>query len=133
MTAHPDPQPDPVDISVGRRIRLARKTKGLSQQALAAAVGVTFQQIQKYERGANRVSASMLVRIATTLDVGVAELFGATDEARGVTDEVAELLGQPGALDLLRAYDRLLAAVRPALVTFLRALSDADTNDRPQR
>ena len=123
----PGPSPadaprEPVDISVGLRIRFTRKARGLSQQALATAVGVTFQQIQKYERGANRVSASMLVKIAGALDVPVAELFGAGDAARGLTDKVAALLGQSGALDLLRAYATLPRSCRTALVAFLGAL-----------
>ena len=64
MARKPEALADPIDIAVGARIRLLRKVRGLSQQALAEAAGVTFQQIQKYERGANRVSASMLSRIA---------------------------------------------------------------------
>lgn len=122
MSQKPGPEPDPIDVSVGARIRLARKTLGLSQQALAVSVGITFQQIQKYERGANRVSASMLAKIAHTLGTPVAELFGASDGARGLTDELADLLGEPGALDLLRAYARLPRASRTALVAFLRQL-----------
>ena len=68
MARRPEAIADPIDIGVGARIRLLRKVRGLSQQALAEAAGVTFQQIQKYERGANRVSASMLARIAGALD-----------------------------------------------------------------
>ena len=117
--------PDPIDVAVGARIRLARKTLRMSQQALAAAVGITFQQIQKYERGANRVSASMLARIAQALDIPVAELFGANDGARGVTDELAALLGEPGALELLRAYVRLPRPARAALIAFLATLGKA--------
>ena len=117
--------PDPIDVAVGARIRLARKTLRMSQQALAEAVGITFQQIQKYERGANRVSASMLVRIAQTLDTPVAELFGANDAARGMTDELAALLGEPSALELLRAYLGLPRPCRPALVAFLATLGKA--------
>lgn len=122
MAPKPGSAPDPIDVSVGGRIRLARKTKGVSQQTLAEAVGITFQQIQKYERGANRVSASMLAKIAHALDTSVAELFGANDGARGLTDELADLLGEPGALDLLRAYARLPRPSRPALVNFLGGL-----------
>lgn len=122
MSSKPGSEPDPIDLSVGARIRLARKTQDLSQQALAEAVGVTFQQIQKYERGANRVSASMLAKIAQTLDTPVAELFGANDRARGLTDELAVLLSETGALDLLRAYVQLPRPSRPALVTLLGAL-----------
>ncbi|WP_421937620.1 helix-turn-helix domain-containing protein [Phenylobacterium sp.] len=125
MATQPGTGPDPIDVAVGARVRLARKTLGMSQQALAEAVGITFQQIQKYERGANRVSASMLAKIARTLGTPVAELFGASDAARGLTDEVANLLGEPGALDLLRAYVQLPRLSRPALVTFLASLGKA--------
>ena len=117
---------DPIDIAVGARIRLLRKVRGLSQQALAEAAGVTFQQIQKYERGANRVSASMLSRIADTLDAPVAEMFGEASPASGAIDEVAGLLSEPGALELLRAYGRRpRGATRASLVDFVRSLSRA--------
>jgi len=91
MANKPDSAADPIDVAVGARIRLLRKVRGLSQQALAEAAGVTFQQIQKYERGANRVSASMLTRIARTLDVPVAEMFGESSASSGAVDEVAAL------------------------------------------
>jgi transcriptional regulator with XRE-family HTH domain len=116
---------DPVDIAVGARIRLLRKVRGLSQQALAEAAGVTFQQIQKYERGANRVSASMLSRIAGTLNAPVAEMFGEASPASGSIDEVAALLSEPGALELLKAYSVLpRGAPRAALVEFVRSLKN---------
>ncbi|HEX3700680.1 MAG TPA: helix-turn-helix domain-containing protein [Phenylobacterium sp.] len=114
---------DPIDVAVGARIRLFRKMRGLSQQALAEAAGVTFQQIQKYERGANRVSASMLARIAAALNAPVAELFGESAGSSGAIDEVAGLLSQPGALELLRAYAELpRGAARVALVDFVCSL-----------
>lgn len=97
----------------------------MSQQALAAAVGITFQQIQKYERGVNRVGVSMLAKIAKTLDTPVAELFGANDGTRGLTDELADLVGEHGALELLRAYGQLPRACRPAPVTFIAPLGKA--------
>jgi transcriptional regulator with XRE-family HTH domain len=117
---------DPVDVAVGARIRLLRKMRGLSQQSLAEAAGVTFQQIQKYERGTNRVSASMLVKIAHALNAPVAELFGEASAAASAMDEVAALLSQPGALELLRAYSRLpRGAPRAALVDFVRSLNES--------
>ncbi|RAK60951.1 transcriptional regulator [Phenylobacterium hankyongense] len=126
MARNPDAVADPVDVAVGARIRLLRKVRGLSQQALADAAGVTFQQIQKYERGANRVSASMLSRIATTLETPVSEMFGESGGSSGAIDEVAGLLSEPGALELLRAYSGLpRGAARTALVEFVRALRDA--------
>jgi len=124
MAGKPDTVADPIDIAVGARIRLLRKVRGLSQQALAEAAGVTFQQIQKYERGANRVSASMLARIAKALDVPVAELFGEATDASGAVDAVADLLGQPGALDLLKAYCKLpQGAQRQGLVQLVRTMA----------
>ena len=123
MTRKPEGLADPVDVAVGARIRLLRKLRGLSQQALAESAGVTFQQIQKYERGANRVSASMLSRIAAALDAPVAEMFGEAGGASGAVDEVAELLSEPGALEWLRAYTALpRGPARSALVDFVRAL-----------
>jgi transcriptional regulator with XRE-family HTH domain len=117
---------DPIDVAVGARIRLLRKMRGQSQQALADAAGVTFQQIQKYERGANRVSASMLARIAAALQSPVAELFGETSSSSSAIDEVAALLSQPGALELLRAYAELpRGPARSALVDFVRSLRGA--------
>lgn len=77
---------DPVDRFVGARIRAERTQAGMTQSQLGAAVGVTFQQIQKYERGANRVSASMLVRTAKALGVSVTCLF---PEPEGSNDEQA--------------------------------------------
>lgn len=74
--------PDPVDIHVGRKIIEARIIRGISQEKLADAIGLTFQQVQKYERGANRVSASKLYRIADALGVSVTFFFaglGSTD------------------------------------------------------
>lgn len=67
--------PDPIDVHVGKRLRLRRTLIGLSQEQLAAAVGVTFQQIQKYERGSNRVSASRLYDVARVLGVEIGFFF----------------------------------------------------------
>lgn len=67
--------PDPVDIYVGGRVRARRKMLGLSQTQLGDELGVTFQQVQKYERGTNRIGSSRLFRIATALDVPVAYFF----------------------------------------------------------
>ena len=123
MARSPETMADPVDVAVGARIRLLRKVRGLSQQALAETAGVTFQQIQKYERGANRVSASMLARIAGALNSPVAEMFGEVNPAAGAIDEVAALLSEPGALELLRAYSNLpRGGRRAALVDFVRSL-----------
>lgn len=96
------------DRIVGERIVALRKAKGLSQTALGTAVGVTFQQVQKYEKGTNRVGAGRLREIARLLDVPVSAFF---DEGPGGGDDVqAELFGllrTPGAVELLRAFDAI--------------------------
>lgn len=126
MPLKPETQRHPVDIAVGARIRLTRKARAMSQQALAEGVGLTFQQIQKYERGANRVSASKLAEIAALLQVPVAELFGSdAAAASGLTDAIADLLGAPGALELLKTYGRLPRAQQSALSAFLGTLPGA--------
>jgi transcriptional regulator with XRE-family HTH domain len=79
----------PLDIALGARIRIRRKTLGLSQDDLASQIGLTFQQIQKYERGANRVSFSRLVDIARTLKCRVQDLIGDLDVEGDVSDQVA--------------------------------------------
>jgi len=74
-TLRGDGTPHPLDISLGRNIRLRRKSLGMSQSALGEAVGLTFQQVQKYERGLNRVSASKLYDIARTLRASIPYFF----------------------------------------------------------
>lgn len=75
-----DKSPDPIDVHVGARVRFRRKCLGISQEALALAIGLTFQQVQKYERGSNRISASKLYRIAKILSAPMNYFFdGAPD------------------------------------------------------
>jgi len=104
-------QPNNIDVEVGHRIRARRLANGMSQEVLARALGITFQQVQKYEKGANRVSASRLTHIAEVLqtpvtalissDTGMGKELGA-DAASGF-----EFLAQPGAIRLLRAFGRI--------------------------
>ncbi len=75
-------KPNPIDIHVGSRIRLRRNMLGLSQEKLGEAIGLTFQQVQKYERGANRVGASRLHELSRVLDVPVPFFFDDTDPVR---------------------------------------------------
>jgi transcriptional regulator with XRE-family HTH domain len=102
--------PDQVDVQVGQRIRVQRLAIGISQTTLANALGVTFQQVQKYEQGVNRVGAGRLTKIATALRVPVTNLLGVDDNPRQGQDEAGsplKLLDSPGALKLLRAYGDL--------------------------
>ena len=105
-------KPDPVDVEVGHRIRIQRLQSGLSQMSLAEKLGVTFQQVQKYEKGVNRVGAGRLTKIAKVLGVPVTSFFDAHDgkterRDRGTVSSPLALLTVPGALQLLRAYGRL--------------------------
>src|ERR1700723_1373944 len=99
--------PHYLDVALGLRIRQRRKVLGVSQTALADAVGLTFQQIQKYERGSNRVSFSRLVDIAHALDCRVIDLVGDLDDASipsPLFRQDTSHLRQAGAPDLLAAY-----------------------------
>ncbi len=75
MVGTPKEQPDSIDVSVGHQVRALRKARRMSLDMLAAQIGVTYQQVQKYESGANRVSASMLARIARVLNVRIGDFF----------------------------------------------------------
>lgn len=103
-------RPDPVDIEVGHRIRIERLSRGLSQTALANKLGVTFQQVQKYEKGVNRVGAGRLTKIAEVLGVQVGTFFTGKDipEAEkgkdGNESSPLKLLTVSGAFRLLRSY-----------------------------
>ena len=74
--------PNPIDVQVGSRVRLRRNMLGLSQEKLGEAIGLTFQQVQKYERGANRIGASRLHELSRVLDVPVSFFFDDTDPVR---------------------------------------------------
>lgn len=119
------PSPDPIDLAVGTRIRIRRRYLKVSQDELAAALGLTFQQIQKYERGENRVSASMLVRIAARLETTVATLVGEDAPSEEGAGMLAALT-VPGALDLLQAYAQAGPKSQKALLGLAMAMVDQD-------
>ena len=102
----PTKVPDPLDATVGSRIRVFRIHRRMSQTELAEQIGVTFQQVQKYEKGTNRIGASRLSRIATILGISIAELFETSDEEAGDSALLFRLLAEPGALRVLKAYTR---------------------------
>ncbi len=121
--------PHPVDVHVGKRIRHRRWLVGMTQQQLAERVGIKFQQIQKYETGANRVSASRLWDIADALDVEVSFFFEGLENESGQRDETpegvpADLLGDKEALDLVRSYYAIPENQRRRLFDLARVLSD---------
>ncbi len=100
--------PDPVDVHVGGRIRTRRLLIGMNQETLARALGLTFQQVQKYEGGANRVSASRLSQIAEILSVPISHFFSDLDpegtEPSAGDREARERLQRPETIELVRAY-----------------------------
>ncbi len=118
----------PVDVHVGKRIRQRRWMNGTTQQQLAEAVGIKFQQIQKYETGMNRVSASRLWDIAAELSVPVAFFFeGIEGESKGGAqgDVPSDVLTDKEALELLRSYYAIPENQRRRLFDLARVLSDA--------
>ena len=123
-------RPDPVDIEVGHRIRIERLARGLSQTALANQLGVTFQQVQKYEKGVNRVGAGRLTKIAEVLGIDVSQFFGAKE--MGAVGDAKEdgaasplkLLTVSGAFRLLRAYGDIEDSnLRRAIVELVEQIS----------
>jgi transcriptional regulator with XRE-family HTH domain len=130
--------PDQIDVHVGHRVRLRRMMIGLSQERLGEKLGLTFQQIQKYEKGANRISASRLFRIAEVLDVPVAFFFEGLpgrhgeDETTGFAEDnpapyMLDFIGTPEGLQLNRAFTRIAdPAVRRRIVDLVKSLVGPD-------
>jgi transcriptional regulator with XRE-family HTH domain len=142
-------KPNPIDIHVGHRLRLRRTLLGMSQERLAHLLGLTFQQIQKYERGVNRIGSSRLYELGQILHVPVSFFFDAMPEsddraqallapglAPGLAEEAATFtfdddrglaLDKRETLELVRAYNRIPdPAVRKRLFELAKALANLD-------
>ena len=127
-------KPNPIDIHVGSRIRLRRNMLGMSQEKLGEALGITFQQIQKYEKGANRVGASRLQAIGTVLNVPVSFFFedapGESGGNKGFAEEnsasyVVDFLNSSEGLQLNRAFVKIAdPKVRRKIIDLVKSLSD---------
>ena len=121
--------PSPVDVHVGSRIRLRRSLLGMSQEKLGEAIGLTFQQVQKYERGMNRVSASKLWKLSTVLDVPVSYFFDGLDGDAAPSADLdappAQLgdddLSRRETINLVRAYYRLPSGLRGPMSALIKA------------
>ncbi len=98
-----DDGPHPVDVLVGRRVRERRTLEGMSQMAVAEKLGLSFQQLQKYERGINRISASRLYELAQLLGVPVSYFYEGMEEGKGAPSQ-DEVLTKRETLELVRAY-----------------------------
>lgn len=130
--------PHPIDIHVGNRVRARRRLLGITQEKLGDALGLTFQQVQKYERGSNRISASRLFELSRILAVPVSYFYEGVDAAGAVLPEVAatpfeaEQLSSRETHDLLRAYYGLPdPQVRRRFLDLLRSLSSVSSEDEP--
>jgi transcriptional regulator with XRE-family HTH domain len=120
----PKRHPDPRDVEVGRRVRAFRLNKGLSQEKLGGELGITFQQVQKYEKGTNRIGAGRLQRIAEILGVPVSEFFAPSSAPQSGT--LYELVDTASALRLLRAYARIPdPQVKQAVTTLVEKIAGA--------
>lgn len=129
-----DRSPNPVDLHVGSRIRMRRKILGVSQERLAESLSLTFQQVQKYERGTNRVSASKLYEIAGALQVQVSYFFeGLADPCAGESENAAattepfiqEFLMTPEGLELAGLFPKITRArVRRRVLDLVRSMAE---------
>mgnify|MGYP006266609387 CR=1 FL=1 len=129
--------PHPVDVHVGSRVRLRRKFLGMSQERLGTAIGLTFQQVQKYERGANRIGSSRLWELSKVLSVPVSYFFDEMPDtvSRGgsivgfAESQQADFDGDPlsrkEALDLVRAFYRISdPKLRKQMVDLIKSVGD---------
>jgi transcriptional regulator with XRE-family HTH domain len=120
------------DVEIGQKIRALRLERGLSQSNLADGIGLTFQQVQKYEKGTNRVSAGRLQKIADLLNIPVMFFYGEVgagrrSRRREVVDPTLAFLQTKGAVRLMRAYSELSSrATKYALVVLAEALRDKE-------
>jgi transcriptional regulator with XRE-family HTH domain len=132
--------PNAIDVHVGRRVRHGRRMRGMMQSELADRIGLTYQQVHKYERGANRIGASMLVAIARALDLPIGFFFRGLVEVVigpwGVEDEIAQRLAEhimeePDGLAFLTAFPKIRnEAVRRAIIDLVLSLAaNDDTRD----
>ena len=119
---------DPLDVALGHPIRARRLALGISQAGLGEAVGVTFQQVQKYERGANRVSASKLWEIAAALKTPVAYFYdglGDQDAAAAQRDAAQDFLCSSEGMELIAAFPRIVEpAIRRKIVELVRVVAE---------
>jgi len=118
-----------IDKRLGERVRARRLEIGMSQEALAGALGITFQQVQKYEKGVNRIAASRLWDIAAILDLPVALFFEGIVKSKqrsgAASSELDAALATPGAIDLVKQFAAMRSPrLRRRVLDFVRAMQD---------
>lgn len=127
-----EPMGNNIDVHLGKRLRRRRRLLGLTQQQLAGACGVRFQQIQKYECGANRISAARLWQLSEALEVPVGYFYDGLADApkrepvigEGLGEAGGEMLASKETLDLIRAYYQLGERPRRRLLDLAKSLND---------
>jgi transcriptional regulator with XRE-family HTH domain len=134
-----DKSPDPIDKHVGSRIRMRRIMLGMSQETLGEALGLTFQQVQKYEKGTNRIGASRLWQIAETLGIPVESLYeglqGGTGAAAGLSDSaanayVSDFITTSDGIALARAWPQISSKLRRSIVDLVEQIVDREKPGR---
>lgn len=120
------PKSDPVDVKVGENLRRIRVARGLSQEALAKGQGITFQQVQKYEKGTNRISASRMAGFAKALGCKLTDLFEGVD-IEGATTTAIPFVSSAG-MRLAGLYDRLQDRhQKAAIMSLVASIAGAET------
>ena len=118
---------DPLDVHIGERLRLLRTLRGFSQERLGLSLGITFQQVQKYERGANRIGASRLYHISRVLGVGVPYFFDGMNRSADDSGESGDdgTMHRRETLELVRAYERIAdGRIRRRFFDVVRVIGD---------
>jgi transcriptional regulator with XRE-family HTH domain len=130
-------RPDPIDSHVGNRLRLRRKILNLSQEKLAERLGITFQQVQKYEKGTNRIGASRLYQIARILEVPVSFFFPQPEEAQSAAgmsegaapDYVMDFVSSSEGIELNRAFAKIRdPKVRRRVTELVRSIAAGESD-----
>lgn len=127
--------PNETDVTVGARVRARRKELGISQSTLGEQLGISFQQVQKYEKGTNRIGAGRLLAMATALAVPVSYFFPQADttDPNLTPSEALILMGMPGAIELLRDFAQIEdGGVRRSLAMLARALAESGFRRSPE-
>lgn len=120
----PRKSPDPMDILVGRNIRIHRLKRGMAQEKLADALGLTFQQVQKYEKGTNRVGSGRLHKIASIFELPVASLFEGAEERTSGAGSNLDMLVEPHVLRIVKAMSGIRdAAMRRSIVDLVERIA----------
>jgi transcriptional regulator with XRE-family HTH domain len=125
---------DRIDKLVGRNIRVLRLKKGMPQTELGAALGLTFQQIQKYEKGVNRIGSGRLYKIAVIFNVPVASLFEGSDTSSGKEESIYSMLADPTCLRLVEAMAEIEdASVRRSIAELAEKIASGQTRGNRRR